>query len=98
LMHGPMDEVYQRIKGNMVVIAQIERNLDLALSLIRSNPAVRDIQVEGSRITIEFSTPEHDNASLLKTLIENGVSVSHFGTKEPNLEEVFMMVTKGLVA
>lgn len=98
LMHGPMDEVYQRIKGNMVVIAQIERNLELALSLIRSNPAVRDIQVEGSRITIEFSTPEHDNASLLKTLIQNDVSVSHFGTKEPNLEEVFMMVTKGLVA
>jgi ABC-2 type transport system ATP-binding protein len=98
LMHGPMDVVYQRIKGNMVVVAQIERNLDKGLSIIRSNPAVRDVQVEGNRITIEFSTPEHDNAGMLKSLIDNDVSVSQFGAKEPNLEEVFMMVTKGLVA
>lgn len=98
LMHGPMEDVYQRIKGNMVVVCQIERNLDKGLSIIRSNPAVRDVQVEGNRVTIEFSTPEHDNASMLKALIDNDVSVSQFGAKEPNLEEVFMMVTKGLVA
>lgn len=98
LMHGPMNEVYERIKGNQVVIAQIEDNLEKGLAIIRSNPDVRDVQVDGKRITIEFSTVEHDNASLLKKLVNSDVSVSSFGPKEPNLEEVFMMVTKGLVA
>ncbi len=98
LLHGPMGEVYNQIKGNQVVIAQIDSKLDLALSIIRSNPQVRNVQVDGNRVTIEFSTVDHDNASMLKTLINNDVTVSSFGTKEPNLEEVFMMVTKGLVA
>lgn len=98
LMQGPMNEVYQRIKGNMVVNAFIEQNMEKGLAIIRSNPDVRDVQVDGNRVTIEFATPDHDNAVLLRTLVQNDVIVSSFGTKEPNLEEVFMMVTKGLVA
>ena len=98
LMHGPMNEVYQRIRGNQIIQAQIGRNLDKGLSIIRSNPEVRDVQVDGNKITIEFTTPDQDTAILLKQLILNDVEVSTFGIKEPNLEEVFMMVTKGLVA
>ena len=98
LMHGPMNEVYQRIRGNQIIQAQIGRNLETGLSIIRSNPEVRDVQVDGNKITIEFTTPDQDTAILLKQLILNDVEVSTFGIKEPNLEEVFMMVTKGLVA
>ena len=98
LMHGPIDEVYKRIRGNQVVVARIDGNLEKGLSIIRSNPDVQDVQVDGNRVTIEFSSPDHDTAALLKQLINNEVEVSNFGTKEPNLEDVFMMVTKGLVS
>jgi ABC-2 type transport system ATP-binding protein len=98
LMQGPMQQVYQQIKGNQVVIAMIEKNPERALAIIRSNPEVREVQVDGNRVTIEFSSSSHDNAALLRKLIENEVEVSSFGPREPNLEEVFMMVTKGLVA
>jgi ABC-2 type transport system ATP-binding protein len=98
LMHGPIDEVYQRIRGNQVIEAQIGENIDSGLSIIRSNPDVRDVQVDGSKVTIEFATPDHDTAVLLKQLIDNQVEVRTFGAKEPNLEDVFMMVTKGLVS
>jgi ABC-2 type transport system ATP-binding protein len=47
---------------------------------------------------IEFTTAEHNPASLLKSLINNDVEVINFGQKDPNLEDVFMMVTKGLVS
>jgi ABC-2 type transport system ATP-binding protein len=35
---------------------------------------------------------------LLKALIDHEVEVINFGQKDPNLEDVFMMVTKGLVS
>jgi ABC-2 type transport system ATP-binding protein len=98
LMHGPIDEVYRKITGNQVIHATIGENLDAGLSIIRSNPDVRDVQVDGSKIMIEFTSPDHNPATLLKSLVENNVEVKNFGSKEPNLEDVFMMVTKGLVS
>ena len=98
LMHGPIDDVYRRIRGNQVIQARIGTNLDVGLSIIRSNPEVRDVQVDGDRVTIEFATPDHNSAELLATLVKQEVEVKSFAEKEPNLEDVFMMVTKGLVS
>ncbi|MGY8748935.1 MAG: ABC transporter ATP-binding protein [Pirellulales bacterium] len=98
LMHGPIDEVYKRIRGNQVVEARFGENLETGLSIVRSNPEVRDIQVDGSKLIIEFTSADHNPAKLLKALIEHEVEVINFGQKDPNLEDVFMMVTKGLVS
>jgi ABC-2 type transport system ATP-binding protein len=98
LMHGPINEVYSRIRGNQVIEARFGANLDKGLSIIRSNPDVRDVQVDGTKVVIEFASPEHDTAGMLKSLINNDVEVINFGQKDPNLEDVFMMVTKGLVS
>ena len=98
LMHGPMDEVYQKIRGNQVMEASFGEGMDQGLSIVRSNPDVRDIQVEGSKIVIEFNSTDYNPSVLLKQLIDAGVEVKNFGRKEPNLEDVFMMVTKGLVS
>ena len=98
LMHGPMDEVYQKIRGNQVVEANFGTGLDKGLSIIRSNPDVRDVQIDGAKITIEFNSSEYNPSELLKQLIASDVEVRNFGRREPNLEDVFMMVTKGLVS
>jgi len=98
LMHGPIDDVYRRIRGNMVIEARLGEGLDRGLALIRSNPDVQDVQVLDDRVTIEFAKPDHDGAVLLRQLVEAGIEVRSFAEKEPTLEDVFMMVTKGLVA
>jgi ABC-2 type transport system ATP-binding protein len=98
LMHGPIDEVYQRIRGNQVIEARFGANFDTALSIIRSNPDVRNVQVDGHKVIIEFTSAEHNPSEILKSLIHNDVEVINFGQKDPNLEDVFMMVTKGLVS
>jgi ABC-2 type transport system ATP-binding protein len=97
LMHGPIDEVYRMIRGNQIVTARITRNLELALTVFRSNPEISDVQVEGDRVTIEFTSPVHDTTALLKELIAKDVDIRSFAEKEPTLEDVFMLVTKGLV-
>jgi ABC-2 type transport system ATP-binding protein len=98
LMHGPIDEVYQRIQGNRVITARIGMMLDRGLTIIHSQPEVRDVQLDGDRLTIEFASPDYDSAKLLRELVNNDVEVISFAPKEPTLEDVFMMVTKGLVS
>lgn len=98
LMHGPIDEVYRRIRGNQIIEAKLGQQLDRGLAIIRSNPDIRDVEVNGDRINIEFATPDHNAAGLLHQLVTNDVEVLSFAEKEPTLEDVFMMVTKGLVS
>ena len=98
LMHGPIEEVYRRIRGNQVIDARFGNNLDRGLSIIRSNSDVRDVQVDGDRVSIEFASVEHDGSKLLRELVQSDVEVKSYAEKEPTLEDVFMMVTKGLVS
>ena len=46
LMHGPIDEVYRRIRGNRIVEIKFVDGMDLGLSIIRSCPHTRDVQIE----------------------------------------------------
>ncbi len=98
LMHGPIHDVYHRIRGNRLVVVKFVNNVDVGLSILRSSPAARDIQVEDHVATVELETDDKGVAELLRQLIERGVEVRSFGEKEPTLEDVFMLVTKGLVS
>ena len=97
LMHGPIEDVYRRIRGNRLVEVKFTDNMEVGLSVIRSSPHLRDCQVEDHSATIELETDDEGVANLLRHLMSEGVGVRSFAEKEPTLEDVFMLVTKGLV-
>jgi len=98
LMHGPIEEVYRRIHRNRVVQIKFLENMEAGVSIIRSLPETRDVHVDGSRVTVELAADDQQVADLLENLVAAGVRVHSFAEKEPTLEDVFMMVTKGAVA
>jgi len=97
LMHGPITEVHRRIRGNRVVEIRFTSNMDAGVSILRSSPHLRDIQIEDHSATIELETDDAGVADLLNQLVHQGIGVRSYAEKEPTLEDVFMMVTKGLV-
>jgi ABC-2 type transport system ATP-binding protein len=97
LMHGPIDEVYRRIKRNRMLEIRVLEKFDTALSLVRSLPETLDVQVDNHKITAELAAEDHQVAGLLERLIASGVRMHSFAEKDPTLEDVFMLVTKGLV-
>jgi ABC-2 type transport system ATP-binding protein len=97
LMSGPIDDVYRRIRGNRIVEIRFLRNMDAGLKIIRSMPETRDVQVYDHRVTVELECDDAQVAGLLDQLVTEGVKMQSFSEKEPTLEDVFMMVTKGLV-
>jgi ABC-2 type transport system ATP-binding protein len=98
LMHGPIDSVYRKIRRNRIVEVKFIANQDAGISILRSDPAMRGIDIDGSRATVELETDDDGLAKLLEQLVAGGVKMRSFSDKDPTLEDVFMLVTKGLVA
>jgi ABC-2 type transport system ATP-binding protein len=98
LMHGPIDEVYRRIHRNRVLQIKFLENMEAGVSILRSLPETRDLHIDGSRVTVELAADDRQVADLLEKLLAAGARVHCFAEKEPTLEDVFMMVTKGAVA
>ena len=98
LMNGPINKVYRQIRGNVVIDVWFNEKIDDGIAILKSDPQVRDIQVDGHRATVEFLTDNYDPSALLKKLVERGIPVRSFHEREPTLEDVFMTVTKGYVS
>lgn len=97
LMHGPIADVYRKIRGNRVIHVRFLEQMEKGISVIRSAPQTRDVQVDDHSCTVELEATDEDVAKLLHQLLAKGVRLVSFAEKEPTLEDVFMLVTKGLV-
>ncbi len=97
LMHGPIDEVYRRIRGNRMVEIKFVEQMDVGLSIIRYCPQTRDVQVEDHQVVVEMAADDEQVAALMQQLSQSTARMRSFHEKDPTLEDVFMLVTKGLV-
>lgn len=97
LMTGPMDSIYRQIRRNRMVDIRFNGKVEAGISILRSCPELRDIEINGDRVLVELEADEHQLAAIMTRLIHEGIPLRSFNDKEPTLEDVFMMVTKGLV-
>jgi len=97
LMHGPIADVYRRIRGNRMIEIKFASGMDVGLSIIRSNPHLRDVQIEDHHVVVELEADDDGVCALLAQLSQSGAKVQSYHEKDPTLEDVFMLVTKGLV-
>ena len=73
-------------------------NAELGLSIVRRLAETRNVQIENNRVTVELAANERQVAAMMERLVAAGVRMHSFADKEPTLEDVFMLVTKGAVA
>lgn len=97
LMHGPIENVYRQIRRNRIVEIRFLDKSEAGISILQSCPELRDIEIEGSRVTAEFEADDAALAAIMTRLFDEGIPMRSFNDKEPTLEDVFMLVTKGLV-
>jgi ABC-2 type transport system ATP-binding protein len=97
LMHGPIDSVYRQIRRNRIVEIQFTAGDEAGLSILRSSPHLRSLEIEPTRVVAELETDDEGLAELMQHLINEGVRMKSFNDRDPTLEDVFMTVTKGLV-
>lgn len=97
LLHGPIESVYRKIQRNRHIEVRFRGEIDRGVSLIRSDPNVRNVHVDTRSCLVEMAGEDADVERLIRQLSNAEVGLISFADKEPTLEDVFMMVTKGLV-
>jgi ABC-2 type transport system ATP-binding protein len=98
LMHGPIEAVYRRIRRNRIVEITFLEETETGVSFLRSLPETQQVHVQGNKATVELVADDRQTAALLERMVAQGIHMRSFAEKEPTLEDVFMMVTKGAVA
>jgi ABC-2 type transport system ATP-binding protein len=97
LLSGPIDSVYRQIQHNRQLEVRFSGDPQAGVSLLRSDPKVREVHVNTRSCTVELAGDDADVQRLLRQLVAADVGLVSFADREPTLEDVFMMVTKGLV-
>lgn len=97
LLHGPIEKVYRKIQSNRHIEVRFAGDMEAGVSMIRSDPHVRSVQVNSRNCVVEMGGEDTDVQRLMRQLAASDVGLLSFADKEPTLEDVFMMVTKGLV-
>lgn len=98
LMHGPIDQVYRQIRGNRTIEIRFVDNHERGASIVRSMPQAKQVDVDGDRLVAELEADDRQVAALLERLVQEEVQMRSFAEREPTLEDVFMLVTKGAVS
>ena len=97
LMHGPIESVYRQLRRNRTLDIRFLDRLDAGVSVLRSCPEMRSIDIEGNRVIVEMEADDARISEIMSELVHQRIPMRSFNDKEPTLEDVFMMVTKGLV-
>jgi len=97
LLSGPIEKVYRKITSNRHLDIRFTGNPEQGLSLIRSDPKVINVDQNTRHCTVELKGSDADVQRLMRQLTNADCGLISFAEKEPTLEDVFMMVTKGLV-
>ena len=104
LAAGSIGEIQRRIQSHRILKVGISsadgdgHGVEAASTVLRSDPHVRSVERFESLLTCEVLGQAEDQTRLLGRLVAEGVAVSSFAEQELSLEEVFMMITKGVVS
>jgi ABC-2 type transport system ATP-binding protein len=98
LAAGSIQDIQRQLRSYRVLkVRVLDKTTDRAASLLRQTKGVGSVEVFDHTLTAEFHGQDEDLAGLLHRLVHEGVAVHSFAEEQLSLEEVFMMITKGIV-
>lgn len=98
LAAGRIDEITTRLSGNVLLDITVKGDPLLALDVLAERPEVKRTTCDGKVIRAEYGGSADTIDELLEYLVSRGVRVLGFTRTEANLEDIFLKVTRGVVA
>jgi ABC-2 type transport system ATP-binding protein len=99
LAAGSIRDIQQQIRSHRVLkVRVLDESTDRAAELLRGDHSIRMVETYDHTLSAEFEGQDQDMARLLDRLIQSGISVHSFAEEPLSLEDVFMMITKGIVS
>ena len=98
LAAGRIDEITARLAGSVMVEITVKGDAALALEVLAERPEIKRTTCDGRTIHAEYGGQPDDVDDLLEYLVTRGVRVLRFAITEADLEDIFLKVTRGVVA
>lgn len=99
IIAGPIDAIMKEVLGGRVLELRVpEADRAQALAILKDVEHVREVTQVGDTIRVDYNGTLDDQSEVLLALIQNGVRVQTFAEQDTDLEDIFLRVTKGLVA
>ena len=99
LAAGSIRDIQKQLRAHRVLKVQLLDGAAIqAAEILRDDPSIRLVESFDHTVTAEFEGVDEDMARLLGRLIAAGLPVHSFAEEPLSLEEVFMMITKGIVS
>jgi ABC-2 type transport system ATP-binding protein len=99
LVAGSIQDIQQQIRSHRVIkVRVLGDQTERAAGMLRDDSSIRTVETYDHTITAEFEGQDPDMARLLEGLVSCGIVVQSFAEEPLSLEEVFMMITKGIVS
>ncbi|WP_395088206.1 ATP-binding cassette domain-containing protein [Armatimonas sp.] len=96
---GPIDELMKSVFGGRVLELRVpDADRAQAIAILRDVEHVREVALVSEMIRVDYNGTLNDQSEVLLALIQNGVRVQTFAEQDTDLEDIFLRVTKGLVA
>ncbi|MBC8104398.1 MAG: ABC transporter ATP-binding protein [Cytophagales bacterium] len=99
IVAGPIEAIMKQVLGGRVLeirVPDIDR--EKATALLPSVEHVKSVKRIGETLRVDYSGTLDDQSEVLLALIHGGVRVQSFAEQDTDLEDIFLRVTKGLVA
>ncbi len=99
LAAGSIRDIQQQIRSHRVLkVRVLDESTDKAAELLRTDSSIRMVETYDHTLSAEFEGQDRDMARVLDRLVQSGITVQSFAEEPLSLEEVFMMITKGIVS
>ncbi|MDE2509006.1 MAG: ABC transporter ATP-binding protein [Planctomycetota bacterium] len=99
LAAGTIQEIQRQLRSHRVLKVKVgDASTARARAVLEDDPGIRSVDAFDHTLTAEFEGQDEDMGRLLGRLIDSGVAVHSFAEETISLEEVFMLITKGIVS
>ena len=94
---GTVEEIRRRLGTHREVRVRVLGGAEATVAWLKSHGDATDLVVRDGQVRFSHQGDRHDEARILRQLIEAGFEVAEFRSEEKSLEDVFMHVTQGTV-
>ncbi len=99
IVAGPIEAIMQQVIGGRVLEIRVPPDDRQKAELLLAHVAhVRGVKLIGETLRVDYSGTLDDQSEVLLALIQGGARVQSFAEQDTDLEDIFLRVTKGLVA
>nr|CAA9273363.1 Efflux ABC transporter, ATP-binding protein [uncultured Armatimonadetes bacterium] len=99
IVAGPIDAVMREVTGGRVLEIRVPpSDRPKAAEILAGVEHVRGVKEAGDMLRVDYTGTLDDQSEVLLALIYGSVRVQSFAEQETDLEDIFLRVTKGLVA